>query len=171
MPSRSNQSKKQGAHSSIFRRCCALLAIMLLCLYISAFHFQLMLVQGASMEPTYHSWEFVLLDKHPQSFERGDVIAFRCAELQSVLIKRVAAVPGDTVDIQNGVFLVNGTPEPGAPETLPQGMPLPITLGEGEYFVLGDNRAKSKDSRYTAVGIVKKEDILGRVWPNKSMKI
>lgn len=171
MPSRSNQSKKQGARSSIFRRCCALLAIMLLCLYISAFHFQLMLVQGASMEPTYHSWEFVLLDKHPQSFERGDVIAFRCAELQSVLIKRVAAVPGDTVDIQNGVFLVNGTPESGAPETLPQGMPLPITLGVGEYFVLGDNRAKSKDSRYILVREVKKEDILGRVWPNKSMKI
>lgn len=123
------------------------------------------------MEPTYHSWEFVLLDKHPQSFERGDVIAFRCVLLKSVLIKRVAAVPGDTVDIQNGVFLVNGTPEPGAPETLSQGMPMPITLGEGEYFVLGDNRAKSKDSRYTAVGIVKKGDILGRVWPNKSMKI
>lgn len=156
------------AHSSVFRRCCALLCIILLCLYISVFHFQLMLVQGDSMAPTYHSWEFVLLDKHGSAYQRGDVVAFRCRGLQSVLIKRVAAVPGDTVDIQNGIVYVNGEPQENAPQTLPGDAALPCCLGSDEYFVLGDNRAQSKDSRYLAVGTVQQEDILGKAIPNKA---
>ena len=129
-----------------------------------------MLVQGDSMVPTYHSWEFVLLDKHKTEYQRGDVIAFRCEGVKSVLIKRIAAVPGDTVAIQDGVLLVNGEKESPAPETQPGDAPLPLTLGPGEYFVLGDNRAQSKDSRYKIVGTVNAEDILGRAIPNKAMQ-
>lgn len=122
------------------------------------------------MVPTYHSWEFVLLDKHKAEYQRDDVIAFRCEGLKSVLIKRIAAVPGDTVAIQDGVLLVNGKAEFPAPETQPSDTPLPLTLGPGEYFVLGDNRAQSKDSRYQIVGTVNAEEILGRAIPNKALQ-
>lgn len=171
MLKRSNFFRKNaGAHSGILRRLCALVCIILLCLYVSMFHFQLMLVQGDSMMPTYHSWEFVLLDKHRIEYQRGDVAAFRCDGLKSVLIKRIAAVPGDTVDIQNGIVLVNGQPEENTPETFPGDVSLPLTLSEGEYFLLGDNRAQSKDSRYQAVGIVNAKDLLGKAVPNKAPK-
>ena len=146
-----------------------ILALFLLCLYISRFWYQVMLIQGDSMEPSYHSGQLVLLDKHTKQFGSGDVVAFRCHGLDAVLVKRIVAVPGDTVWIVDGVLHRNGIP---AEEGLVKGSLAyagiakePLTLGEGEYFMLGDNQEESKDSRYEEVRCVLEEDILGRVLP------
>lgn len=123
------------------------------------------------MEPSYHSWQFVLLDKHTKRYGCGDVVAFQCDGLKAVLIKRVVAVPGDTVQIVDGVLYRNGAP---AEERLVNGSldyagiaEKPMTLGENEYFLLGDNYEESKDSRYEKVGCVLEKDILGKVIPQR----
>ncbi len=121
------------------------------------------------MEPSYHNWQLVLLDKHTGHYGCGDVVAFRCEELGAVLVKRVVAVPGDTVQIVDGILYKNGMP---AEEILAKGYltyagiaEQKVTLVEGEYFLLGDNYEESKDSRYEAVGCVQEKDILGKVVP------
>lgn len=161
-------SRSPGTHSGVFRRLVILLVIAGMCAYISAFYYQLMLVQGDSMAPSYSSWQLLMIDKNPGTLERNDVIAFHSDGLKAVLLKRIVAVPGDTVDIQDGTLYINGEPEKASPsqETLPGDIGLPAVLGDGEYFVLGDNRSQSTDSRHSTVGIVQRDDILGVAVPN-----
>ena len=156
-----------------WKQALCILAIFFLCFYISRFWYQIMLIQGDSMEPSYHSWQFVLLDKHTKQYDCGDVVAFQCDGLKAVLIKRVVAVPGDTVQIVDGVLYRNGAP---TEEGLVNGSldyagiaEKTVTLGENEYFLLGDNYEESKDSRYEKVGCVLEEDILGKVIPQKAI--
>ena len=94
-------------------------------------------------------------------------IAFQCAGLGTVLVKRIVAYFGDTVQIKDGVLFVNRTrssiygqdavfEDAGITEE-------EIVLEEGKYFVIGDNVTMSKDSRYEEVGVVKEKDIIGKV--------
>lgn len=123
------------------------------------------------MEPSYHSWQFVLLDKHTKQYGCGDVVAFRCDGLKAVLIKRVVAVPGDTVQIVDGVLRRNGAAvEDGLVNRRLDYAGIAekaVILGENEYFLLGDNYEESKDSRYEKVGCVLEKDILGKVIPQR----
>ena len=100
---------------------------------------------------------------------KGDIIAFlpRGNANASYSVKRVVGVPGDTVLIQNGKLYVNEQVVPLKEESgiREQGRAATeITLGEDEYFVLGDNVNNSEDSRYETVGNVKRGDIYGKVW-------
>lgn len=130
------------------------------------------------MSPSFHNLQLVILDKHPEVFTYGDVIAFECEGLDAVLVKRVVACPGDTVQIvvwpeqdndcvAGGVLLVNGETSTvyGAEAVFDYaGLAAePLVLGPGEYFVIGDNVAESKDSRYEEVGVVREESVIGRV--------
>jgi len=122
-------------------------------------------VSGVSMEPTYTEGQRVLFLKVVHSFSRGDVVAVRMLTGETY-IKRVAAVPGDTVEIRDGVFCINGEAENevhahGATE--PEGVEVvyPLTLGEDEYFLMGDNREESIDSR--SFGTVVPDQIMGLV--------
>ncbi len=128
-------------------------------------------LSGTSMEPTLSDGNIVVAvnSKH---FETGDVIAFYFNN--SILVKRVIAGPGDWVDIdEDGNVLVNGQrlTEPYVSE-LAKGdcnITLPYQVPDGRYFVMGDHRATSIDSRNTAVGCVSDEMVVGklllRVWP------
>lgn len=135
--------------------------------YISNNWYQLMLIQGDSMSPAYHNMQLVVLNRYDDDFTYGDVIAFRCDGLSSVLVKRIVACPGDSVVIENGTLLVNGENSVVYPENNIFGyagiLENKIYLGEGQYAVLGDNMAESKDSRYPEVGCVAGADILGRI--------
>ena len=138
-------------------------------LYLSAYWYQVALIQGDSMLPAYHNWQFVLLDKHTEEYAYGDVVAFRCDGVKGVLIKRIAAVPGDTVQIEEGVLYRNGLP---VEEERQSGhlefagiAKQPITLSSGEYFLLGDNYEVSRDSRYEEIGCIPEENIIGKVVP------
>lgn len=135
--------------------------------YVSLNWYQLMLIQGSSMEPTYHHLEFVLLNRHDRQYTYGDVVAFPCDALACVLLKRVAACPGDVVRIEQGTLYVNGVVSQvyNRPGQFREAGLLAdeVVLDEDSYLVLGDNLEKSRDSRYPEVGPVLRSDMLGKV--------
>lgn len=138
--------------------------------YISANWCQLSLIRGESMSPAYHNMQFVLIDRHSQDYTYGDVIIFHCSNLDAVLVKRIAACPGDVVMIKDGALYVNGIVssvygQKGLFEYSGVAQKS-LYLEENQYFVIGDNIKESKDSRYDEVGSVTIEDIIGRVIPN-----
>lgn len=141
--------------------------ILCLTAYISKYWLQFTLIQGDSMLPTYHNWQLVFLDKHTDEYHYGDVIVFTSDTLSATLTKRIIALPGDTIQIQDGIVYVNQTPSSLIREdevlTYSGIAASPITLASDEYFVLGDNYAKSKDSRFEEIGCVKQETILGKI--------
>ncbi|MEE0060344.1 MAG: signal peptidase I [Acutalibacteraceae bacterium] len=131
-------------------------------------------IYGSSMAPTLHEGEIVISLKE-NNFEKGDVIAFYYGN--RVLIKRYIAGPGEWVDIQDdGTVLVNGRPidEPYVKQKSFGNcdLELPYQVPEGRYFMLGDDRATSVDSRHSSVGCVAEEQIVGkiiyRIWPLES---
>ncbi len=131
------------------------------------------IVSGASMENTFHDGEYLIVDQlsyHLNHPERGDVVIFRYPRDPSkYFIKRVIGVPGDTITIEGNTVSIQN-------EQVPQGMVLNepyiasmrpgITiveeLGEREYFVMGDNRDQSSDSRVW--GVLQEENIVGRAF-------
>ena len=127
---------------------------------------------GNSMENTLEDGETVLVNRFTYNLtdpKAGDVVVFlpNGNEKSHYYIKRVVAVPGDTVQIRDGVLYVNGEMfddedteairNPGLAED-------EITVGDNEFFVLGDNRNSSEDSRYANIGNIKKEYIVGKAW-------
>lgn len=143
------------------------LCIPLLAWYVSNNWFQLMLIQGESMTPAYDHMQLVVLNRHDREFEPGDVAAFWCENLSCVLVKRIAAVPGDTVAIREGILYINDRVSEvyGADHVFAYAGLLEeeLVLQQGEYLMLGDNAAYSKDSRYPEVGVVDESQIYGRV--------
>lgn len=121
------------------------------------------------MAPSYKSWQLVIIRKNPSHLASGDVIVFQCAQLNTILIKRIVACPGDTVQIKDGCLYVNGICQDKVPYHSISYAGIaenPVTLSSNEYFVLGDNLEYSKDSRYVDIGCIQKENILGTVLPN-----
>ena len=124
-------------------------------------------VQGPSMQPTLVQGEYVIVNKLVYAFQPpqlGEVVVFQFPEDRSRdLVKRVIGVPGDTVSMKNGLVILNNAvlEEPYVTQGDSTTMP-PITLGAGEFFVLGDNRQASNDSRNW--GAVTFEDLIGRAW-------
>jgi signal peptidase I len=131
-------------------------------------------VDGFSMEPTLHNTQYILVDKasyYTHSPERGDVVVFEWPrDTSQDFVKRVIGVPGDTVQVAaDGTITVDGVrlKEPYVNDpTNPDGAQT-WKLGPDQYFVLGDNRGDSSDSREW--GIVPRKDIIGRAalvyWP------
>ena len=123
-------------------------------------------VYQTSMEPNFHEGQRVVVNKAVYFWsepERGDVIVFRAPGTDEDFIKRVIGLPGDTVEIKNGLVYVNGVAldEPYIAEAPDYTMPA-ITIPAGKYFVLGDNRNHSNDSHRD--WLVNKEDIHGKAW-------
>ena len=132
-------------------------------------------IYGSSMEPTLEDGEIIFSLK-TKNFEQGDIIAFYYNN--KILVKRVIAGPGEWVDIaEDGTVFVNSVPidEPYLVEKAfgDTNIELPYQVPDGRYFVMGDQRATSVDSRNTAVGCVVQEQVVGkilfRVWPLKKM--
>lgn len=143
------------------------ISIPLAAWYISANWYQLMLIQGRSMEPAYKNLQIVLLDKHTESYTRGQAVAFSCEGLSSVLVKRIVAVPGDRAQIREGTLYINGAVSQVYPQ---EGMfefsgilQEEIQMEAMQYLVIGDNVEESIDSRYPEVGILSRDEILGIV--------
>ena len=130
-------------------------------------------VSGSSMENTLSDGDNLIVDKISYRFHdpsRYDIIVFPYKyEENTFYIKRIIGLPGETVQVKDGYTYINGKKltsdiygrevmdEPGIAEE-------PIKLGSDEYFVLGDNRNHSQDSRDPYVGVLKRSDLLGRAF-------
>ena len=134
------------------------------------FVFQPFLVRGASMEPNFHDWDYLIVDELSYRFrtpERGEVVVFKFPHDPSQrYIKRIVGLPGETVELQDGqVIISRGTEVIRLDEKnyiASDSSEFPkIALGENEYFVMGDNRRYSSDSR--SWGTLPEDLIIGRV--------
>jgi signal peptidase I len=115
--------------------------------------------------------------------KRYDIIIFRYPDDESQLfIKRIIGLPGDTIDIRDGRVYVNGSDEPLTDSFCPVegatdagNLSVPFTVPENSYFVLGDNRLNSRDSRYWVNTFVERDEIVAkagfRYWPLNKMKL
>lgn len=131
---------------------------------IRIFLFQPFEVQGASMKPFFASGDYLIVDEISYRFrpiKRGEVVVFHHGP--SYYIKRVVGLPGETVEIKEEGVWIDGKllNEPLSLIEKTHGS-LVTTLGPKDYFVLGDNRKSSSDSR--VFGPLEKEDVVGRAW-------
>ena len=147
------------------------LVLLLIALFIVTFIGQRTVVDGRSMENTLMDKDNLIVDKISYRFKdpkRFDVIVFPYQK-RNYFIKRIIGLPGETVYIdEEGNIFINDvllTENFGKDRINDPGIASnPIVLGDDEYFVLGDNRNDSFDSRYYEVGNIKKENIIGRAW-------
>ena len=109
-------------------------------------------VVGAAMAPALNDGDRIVIERNPQKLERGDIVVFYVPFDQDFsYIKRIIGLPYETVEVREGKFFVNGKPldEPYIDPKLDQGKRSaePVTLAEDRYYVVGDNRDNSSDSR------------------------
>ncbi|MBR3307021.1 MAG: signal peptidase I [Lachnospiraceae bacterium] len=155
-------------HNSLF-----LLAVLVITLLLVKYVGQRTVVVGSSMETTLSDGDNLVVDKISYRFsdpKRFDIIVFPFEyKDETYYIKRVIGLPGETVRIDDdGVIYINevaleenyGREVMEDPGMAKNG----LTLGDGQYFVLGDNRNHSSDSRTPSVGLIEKSDIIGRAW-------
>ncbi len=122
-------------------------------------------VKGDSMMPNFLDGELLLTEKISYRFgkpERGDVIVFRAPGKSVDFIKRVIGLPGESVRIQDGIVYINGTKITEPYETQTTSGNETITVPDNQYFVLGDNRGASSDSR--SFGTIGESSLKGKVW-------
>ena len=163
--------QKQKFHRTFRSTIYILITVAAVAILISSLLFPVLKIYGASMSPTLDEGEIVVAIKNAK-FTTGDVLAFYYNN--KILVKRVICGPGDWVDLmEDGTVVVNGViiDEPYLQEKAfgTCDLELPYQVPEGQYFVMGDHRATSIDSRSSLVGCVAKEQIAGRIvmrlWP------
>jgi signal peptidase I len=167
--------------ASIFEILRIVILALIIVLPIRFFIFQPFVVKGASMEPNFDQGDYLIIDEISYRFrepKRGEVIVFRFPLNPSQrFIKRIVGLPGETVEIKEGKVIIKSGDkvqtlnEKYLPSINFNGREYNFTLKENEYFVLGDNRNFSYDSRY--FGPLNKKFIIGRVilrlWPIKNI--
>lgn len=141
---------------------------------LKTFIFQIAYVKGPSMEPTLYEGQILIVSKlnyRLGSPKRGDIVVLNDNLEHKDLIKRVIGLPGENVDIKDGFVYINGElleEDYISVPTYENGFEA-SDVPENKYFVLGDNRPESRDSRSSSLGFVERENIMGkavfRLWP------
>ncbi len=147
----------------------SLALLIVLALGIRAFIAEPIRVDGDSMYPTLVHGEHMLVEKVSYWFSepaRGDIIICYYPGYTESCVKRVIALGGETIAVRDGAVYINGAPLDESAYwngTMPADYG-PVTVPDGEVFVMGDNRDESKDSRNPAVGPIPRHKIVGRVF-------
>ena len=148
-------------------------AVLILGIVLAVGYGKITVMQEGSMDPTLNAGDVLLVDRMAYRFstpKRGDIIVYKTGDDKkaSTHIKRIIGLPGETIQIKDGQILIDG-------ETYQENGEFPgienagvaetkVALDSGEYFVLGDNRNNSVESRYGDMGNIKKRNIIGKVW-------
>ena len=153
----------------------SLIVVAAIAVLIATLMLPVLQIQGSSMEPTLNDEEIVVLIK-TSKLKRGQLCCF--SYQNKLLIKRIIGIPGDTVTIdEKGYVFVNGEAL-DEPYILDRALgecdvSFPVHVTENHYFILGDHRSTSIDSRSSAVGLVDSEQVVGkiffRIWPFEAM--
>jgi signal peptidase I len=172
--STASDNQEHGLHPTIGIAFCMLVALLVLHVSLQSFR-----IDGDSMEPTLQNQEFVLINKVAYLFQppaRGDIIVFQYPLApQQNYIKRIIAIPGDIISVINETVIVNGVTLHEnyinkADALNPYPPIIRYIVGPNEYFVMGDNRGDSSDSRDW--GFVPRQNIIGKAevvyWPGSA---
>ena len=154
--------------------------IILVVVLIRTFIATPVIVSGSSMDPTLKNGQVLILNKLAKKYMRDDIVVIdaKINGKKERIVKRVIGLPGETLEYKDGFLYINGkrTHDDFVDKT--RDFTLERVAGkkkipENYYFVMGDNRRNSLDSRDTRVGLVKKSDIIGkpilRIWPLNKM--
>ncbi len=164
--------KKKSVGREIFEWVMVVIVAVAAALLIRTFIFEPVRVDGNSMQSTLHDNEYMIVTKYQYLFsdpERFDVVICRYPGRGNTnFVKRVVGIPGDTIEVRNQMLYVNGEAiEEDYIDHKPDYNYGPVTVEEGHYFVLGDNRSNSNDSHI--IGQLERNQIVGQVrlvaWP------
>ena len=166
------EEKKPGILREILGFLVYVAVVVGITFFIITFIGQRTYVSGSSMESTLSHGDNLIVDKITYRFaspKRYDIIVFPFRYKENTYyIKRIIGLPGETIQIQDGSIYINGeilSESYGREVMKSSGLAEePIVLGEDEYFVLGDNRNDSTDSRDPNVGVIHRDEIIGRAW-------
>ena len=129
-------------------------------------------VTGNSMSPVLNSGDVILMNRLMYDLgnpDRFDVVVFSTAENEEELnIRRIIGLPGETVQIKDNQVYIDGLPLDAElslqSASIAGAAEYPMELSDDEYFVLGDNRESSEDSRFAGIGTIRREQMVGKVW-------
>lgn len=147
------------------------LAALILALRLTLFH--TLRIEGSSMETTLRGGDIVLVTRLTGEPERFDILECRFPGRSGTYVKRLIGLPGEHVELRNGICYINGQaiPEPYL-TSLPHDYS--IMLAEDQYLMLGDNRAESYDSREADMGPISRTDLRGQLlfvlWPPRTIE-
>ncbi len=167
--SRSAHKQDEYRRQSLYAWFMVLLQAMLIIFALFAFVLYPVQVSGGSMKPTLAPGEVLLIDKlspYLRTPPRGALVIFEKPEIEDQFIKRIIALPGEFVDIDEGRIYIDGRlldESSYTPSLVPNTDFSPLTVPEGCVFVLGDERENSLDSRDAMIGCIPLSDLGGRV--------
>lgn len=166
-----NQKYKRVLKSTM----ASLVVVAAIAVLVATLALPVLQIEGSSMEPALNDEEIVVLLKTP-NIKRGQLCCF--SYQNKLLIKRVIGLPGDSITIRNdGTVILNGE-ELDEPYVIDKALgecdvEFPVNVTDNHYFILGDHRSTSIDSRNTAVGMISDDQIVGRIffriWPFKAI--
>lgn len=138
-----------------------ILIIGIVCFVISKFFISFCVIHGNSMSPTYNNNDIIIENKIISNIKRNDIIVIKKNNLK--IVKRVVGCPNDKIIVREGFIYINDIKYNNLYINDPGILINEVILGKDEYFVLGDNIDNSIDSRFSEIGIIKKEEIKGKI--------